>query len=81
MTEATEADVRELLAGFLKIPAERLTPDAELGQLGVDSLAAVELIFELESRYGVSIPNDRAQGFASVREIAAGGRALQRGGA
>jgi acyl carrier protein len=77
MIEATEEHVRELLASFLAVPAAKLLPDAELQDLGVDSLAAVELIFEIEERFGVSVPNERATEFRSVRAIAAGVRALQ----
>jgi acyl carrier protein len=81
VTEATEDSVRELLASFLAVPASRLLPDAELQDLGVDSLAAVELIFEIETRFGVSVPNDRAAEFRSVRAITAGVRELQKASA
>jgi acyl carrier protein len=77
MIEATEERVRELLASFLALPAAKLLPDTELQDLGVDSLAAVELIFEIEERFGVSVPNERAAEFKSVRAIAAGVRSLQ----
>ena len=75
--EASEDSVRQLLASFLKLPPARLQPDTRLDELGLDSLAAVELIFEIEERFGVRVPSERAAEFLSVRAIADGVRALQ----
>ncbi len=77
MTAATEDSVRELLAKFFGIEPARLRPETSLDELGLDSLAAVELIFEIEERFGVRVPNERAAEFRTVRAIAEGVRALQ----
>lgn len=77
MTEATEDSVRQLLASFLKIEPARLQAETSLDELGLDSLAAVELLFEIEERFGVRVPSERAAEFRSVRAIAEGVRALQ----
>ena len=77
MTEASEDSVRQLLASFLKLEPARLQPDTRLDELGLDSLAAVELVFEIEERFDVRVPNERAAEFRSVRAIAEGVRALQ----
>ena len=76
---ATEESVTAFLAGFFKVPPARLRPETELDELGLDSLAAVELVFEIEEKFGVSISNERAAGLRSVRAIAEGVRALQEG--
>lgn len=81
MTEATEESVRELLASFLKVDRARLQSETSLDELGLDSLAAVELIFEIEERFRVRVPGERAAEFRSVRAIAEGVRALQAAGA
>ena len=81
MLAASEDSVRELLAAFLKVPPEHLAPETELQELGLDSLAAVELIFEIEERFGVRVPGERAAEFRTVRAIAEGVRALQGEGA
>ncbi|WKE73637.1 acyl carrier protein [Streptomyces sp. WP-1] len=39
-------------------PDEPLPPDAELIDLGIDSMAAVELLSTLEQAYGVRLPDD-----------------------
>jgi acyl carrier protein len=80
VTPATDESVTALLAGFFNVPPERLLPETSLDELGIDSLAAVELVFELEERFGVSIPNERAAELHTVRAIAEGVRALQEAG-
>ena len=42
------------------IPLEAITPDAHLDALGIDSLGLVELMFELEDRLGIRLPEDFA---------------------
>jgi acyl carrier protein len=37
------------------IPAERLSPEATLTTLGLDSLSVLELMFKLEDAFGVKI--------------------------
>ena len=81
MSEATEDSVRQLLASFLKIEPARLLPETRLDELGLDSLAAVELLFEIEERFDVRVPSERAAEFRAVRAIAEGVRALQGVGA
>ncbi len=50
--------IREFLHERLEIEAERITPDAVLAELGVDSLTMLELIFEFEDRYKIDMPED-----------------------
>ncbi|MEU3255131.1 acyl carrier protein [Streptomyces sp. NPDC006997] len=49
----------ELLAPFLKFLGDReITPEASLRALGLDSMQAIELLFEIEDTYGVTLPDD-----------------------
>lgn len=51
--------LRALAAQHLDIAAERLTDDALLGEdLGVDSLAAIELGMVVEDEFSVSLPDE-----------------------
>ena len=51
-----------LLSEFLhkreNIDPARVTPEASLDELKVDSLLLLELLFEFEDKLGVSIPHD-----------------------
>lgn len=67
-----EDDIMALFAGHLNITIP--SPDADLLASGLlDSLALVELLFQLESIYGVriSLENLDLESFRSVASIAA----------
>jgi acyl carrier protein len=42
------------------IPLAEIQPETTLETLGVDSLGLVELVFELEDRLGIRVPQDFA---------------------
>jgi len=52
----------ELIRNFLEERTEtdpqQVTPDARLEDLGIDSFTLLELIFEFEEQWNVSVPND-----------------------
>jgi acyl carrier protein len=48
--------VRQIIAKTLKVPLEQLTPDTRLDDIGAESLDVIEIIFELEENFGISIP-------------------------
>ena len=77
MTSETYARVQRILAKRLAIPVESIEADAKLTDLGVDSLAALELIFELEEEFEVSVPDERLSELGTVRAICDGIEALQ----
>ncbi len=51
--------LRKLLAQKFALRAEELAPDSTLQSLGIDSLAAFELLFEIEEKFRVTIPHDK----------------------
>ncbi|CAN5348800.1 N/A [soil metagenome] len=60
MSQPVTADtVRADAADHLGIPTDRLRPDVLLAEdLGLDSLAGIELSMKLEDRYGINITDD-----------------------
>ncbi|TDN60420.1 acyl carrier protein [Halothiobacillus neapolitanus] len=50
--------IRDFLQERTQTDPALVTPDARLETLGIDSFTLLELIFEFEEKYGVSIPND-----------------------
>ncbi len=62
--------VKKLISSELNISADKIAPNSKLGEdLGIDSLDAVELIMSLEEEFEISVPDDKAQSFATVGDI------------
>jgi acyl carrier protein len=49
--------------------SSELTPEAKLLDLGIDSLAMVELFFDLEDRLGFKLPEDQYE-FTTIKDVA-----------
>lgn len=51
------SDLMTLFADTFGIAADRLLPDATLESLGLDSLAVIEFLFQIEDKFGIQIPD------------------------
>jgi len=69
---AVEEKVIATLASVKRIPVEQIKLDSSLLDLGVDSLDTFTLLFELESKFNISIPDDEARTIRTVSDIVAG---------
>jgi acyl carrier protein len=78
MAPETFERVRESVAKYLEIPADSVQPDSKLADLGLDSLGALELIFELEETYNIDVPTEQAKEFTTIRGVCDGIEAIQR---
>ena len=59
-------EVRQVIAKTLKIPVDRLALDTRLEDIGAESLDVIEIVFELEEKFGITIPYQAVEG-ASAR--------------
>ena len=59
--------LRELLQRDFQIPPERLTPEAGLEELEIDSLRMIEILFSVEEAFGITIGADPAEIKARVK--------------
>lgn len=50
--------LRQLLHDRIGVPPEEITPASKLEDIGVDSLQLLNLMFDLEEQFGVTLPND-----------------------
>jgi acyl carrier protein len=55
-------EVRQVIAKTLKMPVEQLTADTRLEDIGAESLDVIEIVFELEEKFGISIPFQANEG-------------------
>ena len=62
-------DLMQLFAQTFEISTERLLPEATLESLGLDSLAVIEFLFQIEDKFGIQIP-DQASPPGTLGEMA-----------
>jgi len=65
-------EVRLVVARALKIPPEQLTDETKLEELGAESLDVIEMVFELEEKFDITISlNPKADGrsFGTVGDV------------
>jgi acyl carrier protein len=65
------------LASVKHIPREQIKLESSLADLGFDSLDTISMLFELETTFNVSIPDESARAIRYVHEIVDGIRKLQ----
>lgn len=63
------AKIQKLIAEKLDIDESKITLDSSFrGDLGADSLDTYELVYAIEEELGVSIPDEKANEFETVRD-------------
>ncbi|MDR0378220.1 MAG: acyl carrier protein [Spirochaetaceae bacterium] len=61
--------MKRLISNKLEIDEGKVTPDASFRQdLGADSLDTYELVYAIEEEMGISIPDEKANEFETVRD-------------
>ncbi|MCL2193306.1 MAG: acyl carrier protein [Treponema sp.] len=61
--------MKKLIAEKLEIDASKITMEASFRQdLGADSLDTYELIYAIEEEMGISIPDEKANEFETVKD-------------
>jgi acyl carrier protein len=66
MSEIAER-VKAIIVDKLGVNESEVKPEATFAQdLGADSLDTVELIMEFEKEFGITIPDDKAEGITTV---------------
>ena len=71
MSEISEK-VKAIIVEKCGVSESEVTPEASFTQdLGLDSLDTVELIMEFEKEFGITIPDDKAEGIKTVADAVA----------
>jgi acyl carrier protein len=81
MTDELTEQVTSALAAIKSGMSAGITVDSTLESLALDSLDRITLLFELEDRLGVSIPDEEARGLRTVGDIVECVRRLKGAGA
>jgi len=62
--------IKKIIAEQLQAEADAIKPETNLMKdLEADSLDAVEIIMEIESEFGIEIPDEEAEKFQSIDDI------------
>jgi acyl carrier protein len=61
--------LQDILIEEFDLERARLTPDAELAALGVDSLDLLELMFKIEDRYQLAIRDDVPANLLTINDV------------
>jgi acyl carrier protein len=73
-------DVRLIISKHCSVGIEALTPETKLEEIDIESLDLVEIIFEIEERFKIEVPQNTSKEshleFTTVGEIVAGVRAI-----
>ena len=64
------------LASVKRIPADKITLETNLQDLGIDSLDVFTLLFELENAFKISIPDDDVRSIRTVNDVVDGVKKL-----
>ena len=71
MSEISEK-VKAIIVEKCGVSESEVTPEASFTQdLGLDSLDTVELIMGFEKEFGITIPDDQAEGIKTVNDAVA----------
>ena len=61
--------VAEIIAKTAHCKVEDITPETKLEALGIDSLKAITVLFELEEAFDTEIPNECISSIITVNDI------------
>jgi len=76
MAETVAERVVRVFAEFKKLPPEEIKMETTFEELGLDSLDGLNLIFELEEEFDLTVPDNQIQEMKSVEQVVAGIEAL-----
>jgi acyl carrier protein len=65
-----EKEIKTLISKVIKIPEEKIDPDANLFfDLGVDSLLGVEIFAALDKKYKIDVPEEKLRKICTLNDI------------
>ena len=69
----TRDEIRKTLIEIVKkekdIPDDKLAPETPLADAGIDSLDALTILFAIEERFHISIPDDKARAMKTFGDM------------
>ena len=69
--------VIDVIAREQKCPQEEIDLETRLEDLGIDSLRAITILYQLEEQFSIEIPNELIESIVTVNDIVNGIERLQ----
>lgn len=69
MTLQVEQSVIAQIARHKRLDPAIITPDADLAALGITSLDAIAIAYQIEEDLGIEIPNEEISGLRTVQDL------------
>jgi acyl carrier protein len=66
---STLQTIQRMMAEQFELEEDKLTPDAELESLGLDSLSVIEFMFNIEDAFNIKLPDERVE-LKTIQDIA-----------
>lgn len=61
--------VLKIISKEIKTPVDKINLEEDIRDMGIDSLATVEIIIAIEEELGIAIPEDSVEDLQSVQDI------------
>ena len=74
--DSVQGRVLQVIATSRRIPLESITASSSFEQLGIDSLDRINILFDLENEFDISIDDEQAKVIATIPQMVAGIRQL-----
>jgi acyl carrier protein len=56
MTVEMLEEIKRIVVKRVEVPVEQVTPDTRLEDLGAGSLEVIEIVYDIEEKFGISVP-------------------------
>ena len=76
MKPEIEQTLKQSIARQKMISIENITLDSSLADLGISSLDSISLVFDIEDKFDVEVPNAELKRVRTIRDIVEGVDAL-----
>ncbi len=67
MSQELKEELREIIAEVAEI--DDVPEDAKFADLGIDSMMAIEIVADVERKYGISMPEDELQELVTLNAV------------
>lgn len=68
-SEDVRVQIMAIVADVADVPLDRVTPEAQLAELDIDSLRGLRIVAAVEKRWGIVINEDAIGRIRSMRDI------------